>query len=69
MKYLKRMINKIFWMKQKVIWKLQERAGMSVVELLLILVVLIALVLIFKNQMTNLVNTIFRKITSQSSGI
>jgi Flp pilus assembly pilin Flp len=36
---------------------------------LLILVVLIALVLIFKNQMTNLVNTIFRKITSQSSGI
>ncbi|MCI8712220.1 MAG: hypothetical protein HFH23_08065 [Ruminococcus sp.] len=57
------------WMKQRIIWKMQERAGMSVVELLLILVVLIALVLIFKNQMTNLVNTIFRKITSQSSGI
>lgn len=69
MRFLKRMANKILWMRQRVIWKLQERAGMSVVELLLILVVLIALVLIFKNQMTNLVNTIFRKITSQSSGI
>lgn len=69
MRYLKKMVNKILWMRQKMIWKLQERAGMSVVELLLILVVLIALVLIFKNQMTNLVNTIFRKITSQSSGI
>ncbi len=69
MRYLKKMVNKILWMRQRMIWKLQERAGMSVVELLLILVVLIALVLIFKNQMTNLVNTIFRKITSQSSGI
>lgn len=69
MRNIKRLFYKIMWMKQRIIWKMQERAGMSVVELLLILVVLIALVLIFKNQMTNLVNTIFRKITSQSSGI
>ena len=48
---------------------MQEKIGMSTIELLLILVVMISLVLIFKNQLTNLVNTIFRKITSQSSGI
>ena len=69
MRNIKKLFYKIMWMKQRIIWKMQERAGMSVVELVLILVVLIALVLIFKNQMTNLVNTIFRKITSQSSGI
>ena len=69
MRNIKKLFYKIMWMKQRIIWKMQERAGMSVVELLLILVVLIALVLIFKNQMTNLVHTIFRKITSQSSGI
>lgn len=54
-------------------WKcrgiLQDNSGMSVVELLLILVVIIALVLIFKTQLTDLVNTIFEKITSESAGI
>ena len=48
---------------------LQDNSGMSVVELLLILVVIIALVLIFKTQLTDLVNTIFEKITSESAGI
>ncbi|MCI7182108.1 MAG: hypothetical protein MSA26_16400 [Lachnospiraceae bacterium] len=42
---------------------------MTVVELLLILVVLIALVLIFKTQLTELVKTIFDKITRESAGI
>lgn len=46
-----------------------DNSGMTVVELLLILVVIIALVLIFKTQLTDLVNTIFDKITSESSGI
>lgn len=48
---------------------LQDNSGMSVIELLLILVVIIALILIFKNQLTDLVNTIFDKITSESAGI
>lgn len=34
-----------------------------------IMVVLIGLVIIFKSQLTSLVNTIFEKITSESSGI
>ena len=40
-----------------------------VVEAILILVVLIALVAIFKSQLTELVGEIFDKITSQGLGI
>lgn len=46
-----------------------DEAGLSVVEMILILVVVIALVLIFKTQLISLVNSIFQKITSESSGI
>ena len=48
---------------------MQDESGLSVIEMLLILVVIIALVLIFKNQLINLVNVIFEKITSESAGI
>ena len=40
-----------------------------VVEIILILVVLISLVIIFKDQLTNLVNAILSKITKQSNSI
>lgn len=49
------------------IWK--DDSGITVVEVILILVVLIGLVIIFKSQLTSLVSTIFQKITSESSGI
>ncbi len=49
--------------------ELFDDQGVSVVEIILILVVLIALVVIFKSQLTALVNTIFSKITSESAGI
>lgn len=48
---------------------LKEEKGIGVVEVILILVVLIGLVIIFKSQLTSLVQTIFEKITSESSGI
>lgn len=48
---------------------LQEEDGVGVVEIILILVVLIGLVVIFKNQLTKLVNNIFKKIINQSNGI
>lgn len=52
------------------LWKtLQEETGIGVVEVILILVVLIGLVIIFKAQLTSLVQTIFQKITSESAGI
>lgn len=44
-------------------------SGITVIELVLILVIVIALLLIFKNQLINLINTIFDKIVSESSGI
>ncbi|HIV41947.1 MAG TPA: hypothetical protein H9904_08155 [Candidatus Mediterraneibacter guildfordensis] len=44
-------------------------SGITVIELVLILVIVIALLLIFKNQLINLINTIFDKIISESSGI
>lgn len=48
---------------------IKDEQGITTVEIILILVVLIALVLIFKEQMTNIVNNIFKTITSQSSKI
>ncbi len=48
---------------------LKEEQGVGVVEVILILVVLIALVVIFKSQLISLVGTIFEKITRESAGI
>lgn len=42
---------------------------MGTVEVILIILVLIGLVIIFKNQLTSLVNSIFGKITSQAGSI
>lgn len=42
---------------------------MGVVEVILIIVVLIGLVIIFKNQITAVVNEIFEKIVSQSRSV
>ncbi len=52
-------------------WKqfMKDESGNTTVEIILILVVLIALVLIFKEQMTDIVNNIFKTITSQSGKI
>ena len=52
-------------------WKqfLKDEQGITTVEIILILVVLIALVLIFKEQMTDIVNNIFKTITSQSNKV
>ena len=47
----------------------EDNDGVGVVEIILILDVLIGLVLIFKTQLTELVNDIFSRITSQSGVI
>lgn len=56
---MKRLLKK-FW---------EDESGMGVVEVILIIVVLIGLVIIFKAQITEVVNDIFQKIVSQSSSI
>lgn len=48
---------------------IEEETAVGVVEIILILVVLIGLVIIFKQQLTSIVNSIFRKISSQSNSI
>lgn len=48
---------------------MKDKKGVGVVEVILILVVLIGLVIIFKSQLTELVETIFDKITSESASI
>lgn len=47
----------------------EEEDGVGTVEIILIIVVLIGLVIIFKSQLTSLVNSIFKKIVSQSNSI
>ena len=48
---------------------IEEEEAVGVVEIILILVVLISLVIIFKKQLTDLVNSILSKITKQSNSI
>ena len=48
---------------------LRDEEGMGTVEIILIIVVLIGLVIIFKNQLTALVQTIFETITSKSNTV
>lgn len=48
---------------------LKEEDGMGTVELILIIVVLIGLVIIFKEQLRNLVEKVFEKITSDSNSV
>ena len=44
-----------------------EEDGMGTVEVILIIVVLVGLVIIFKEQITDIVNSIFSKITKQTN--
>lgn len=48
---------------------LKEDDGMGVVEVILIIVVLVGLVLIFKTQITSIVKSIFKTISSNVSKI
>ena len=48
---------------------LKEEDAIGTVEMILILVVLISLVIIFKGQLTSLVNKIFKTINSKATSI
>lgn len=48
---------------------LTEEDGMGTVEVILIIVVLVGVVIIFKEKITEVVNSIFTKITSQTKKI
>ena len=48
---------------------IKEEDGMGTVEVILIIVVLVGLVILFKDQITKIVNNLFDKITSQTGKI
>ncbi len=48
---------------------LEDESGVTVIEIVLILVVLIGLVIIFKNQLNSLIQSLLDKITKQSNSI
>ena len=58
MKILKKIKN--FW---------DDESGMGVVEVVLIIIVLVGLVMLFKKQITSLVNTLLSKMSSQAKQI
>lgn len=45
---------------------LREEGGMGTVEVILIIVVLVGLVILFKDQITKIINNLFSKITTQT---
>lgn len=47
----------------------KDESAVGVVELILILVVLIGLVVIFRDQLTTIIGTIFERIASDSAAI
>jgi uncharacterized membrane protein YdfJ with MMPL/SSD domain len=46
-----------------------DNKGMGVIEVILIIIVLIGLVIIFKSQITSLVNNLLSKISTQANSI
>ena len=46
---------------------LEEEDGMGTVEVILIVVVLVSLVVIFKNHITQIIESLFEKITKQTN--
>ena len=67
--FIWRIRQKVRQKAEDIIFLMEDTSGLSVVEMILILVVIIALILIFKTQLISLVNNIFEKITSESAGI
>lgn len=63
--YMKRIIKK----EQKRKGFISDNKGMGTVEVILIIVVLVGLVIIFKDQIGAIVNSLFGKITTQTNGI
>ena len=48
---------------------LKEEDGMGTVEVILIIVVLVGLVIVFKDQITEIVESLFKKITTQTRNL
>ena len=63
---MKKMLHRI---KDTLQGLMQDQSGIGVVEIILILVIVIGLVLIFKNEITSIINSAFASIKSDSGAI
>ena len=59
----------LIWGKAQIMDFLREEDGVGVIEVVLILVVLNGLVIIFKKQITTLLENVFKEINSQSKEV
>jgi len=59
----------MMWRLKRMLKVLKDERGIGVVEIILILVVLIGLIVIFKSELTSLVESIFKTIRTESAGI
>lgn len=70
---MKKMKNKLMMMAEKVRRRTEKimnsQAGVGTVEVVLLILVAVGLVLIFKDRITDLVTTIFGKITTQAGKV
>ena len=57
------------WLKKEIVAFWNDEEGVTVIEIVLILVVVIGLVLIFKSQINTLLNNIFKQINSKSKEV
>ena len=57
------------WLKKEIIAFWNDEEGVTVIEIVLILVVVIGLVLIFKSQINTLLNNIFKQLNSKSKEV
>ena len=57
------------WLKKEIIAFWNDEEGVTVIEIVLILVVVIGLVLNFKSQINTLLNNIFKQINSKSKEV
>lgn len=48
---------------------IMEEDGIGTIEMILIMVVLIGLIILFRDKLTTIMNTIFDKITKQSNSV
>ena len=63
------MYNVLFKLKNKIIEINRDNSGIAVIEIILIIVVLIGLVIVFKNQALSLVTKIWKTITQDAGSI
>lgn len=66
---MKELINTALKIKNK-IWRFEkDNRGIGTVEVILILVVLIGLVVIFRDQLTTIINSIFARIVTDTNAL